>query len=136
MKRYIPILILILFVGCKSHKTQVRTVEKRTTTLVPYALPADSSYIEAYFECDSLNNVILRELDEAKTRKVSTQYKYSDGLLKYYTIFLHDTIYLPTDTIYIERNEVIAKKCNNTLLYICAGITLALSLVIILSYRR
>lgn len=73
------------------------------TKLIPFFIPADSSMLSAYFECDALNNVLLKWLDEEKSSRMSSELDFKDGKLKYKTKAQPDTVYLPSDTIYISK---------------------------------
>lgn len=100
-------LIMIVLSGCKSHKAvvqvPVRTVERRVTTYIPVRIPGDSASFRAYFECDSLNNVLLKEISEQKSKNISTEYNFKDGLLDYNAETHPDTVWLPIDTVYLEQ---------------------------------
>lgn len=81
-------LFLIILSGCKTAQVPVKEVpvqykERVVERLVPVELPQDSSSVLALFECDSLNNVIMKELNEVKTKRIQTAYTYRDGALSY-----------------------------------------------------
>ena len=65
---------------------------------------------EAYFECDSSNNVILKELESLKGRNMKPVIKYKEGRLQIKTIH---------DTVFIDRKVEISKQTqynkNNTI---------------------
>lgn len=103
MKRLIYILlILIAFTGCRSKKPPIVHVPVETKIiikerLVPVALPADSSTLTALFECDSLNQVQMKEIGELKTKDVQSQFNFSakTGAFSYETKRILDTVYIP-----------------------------------------
>ena len=101
-------LILILLISCKSQapliEVPMKTVERRVTTLVPFYMPGDSSTLKVWLECDSMNNVLLKALDEQKSKNMSSDLSLNDGLLEYGTKTHPDTVYLPSDTIYIYKD--------------------------------
>lgn len=120
MKRYLLLLILIIgMIGCRTSKQtepppvlkdSIRIVER----LVPVQLPADSSILEAYFECDSTNRVIMKELSEEKSKRVSTKLNFSPGKLArldYKSNTKPDTVYISGKdiTIYKDRPVYIDK---------------------------
>lgn len=80
-------MLLVTFFGCRTK--QIATIQKVDSIVYSERLvtkydtiitPADSASIKAYFECDSLGNVLIRELNEEK------------GKLKVRTIFKNNTI--------------------------------------------
>ena len=101
-------LTLILLISCKSQapliEVPMKTVERRVTTLVPFYMPSDSSMLRVWLECDSMNNVLIKSLDEQKTQNMSSDLSLKDGLLEYGTKTHPDTVYLPSDTIYIYKD--------------------------------
>ena len=104
-------LTLILLISCKSQapliEVPMKTVERRVTTLVPFYMPSDSSMLRVWLECDSMNNVLLKALDEQKTKNMSSDLSLRDGLLEYNTKTHPDTVYLPSDTTFIERDVLV-----------------------------
>ena len=93
----------VLLMGCKpQQRVPVQTVERKVTTLVPYRLPGDSVLMQAKFECDSTNNVLLKQLAESKTG-MTTGYEFENSTLSYSAKTARDTIYIPQDSIIIEQ---------------------------------
>lgn len=91
-------LFLLALMSCGTTKHIVKEVpvqykEKIVERLVAVPVAADSSSLEALFVCDSLNNVILKELNEAKG-KAESGVKFTDGKLTYKLIVQHDTVYV------------------------------------------
>jgi len=90
MRYTIVLLSFILVIGCRSTKeTQNNAIvpiqyrEKIVERLVPVQAPADSANIAALFECDSLNRVIMKNLDEQKSKHTESQFSFNAGVLKY-----------------------------------------------------
>lgn len=84
----IVLLIGLCFGSCKTAKLPIKEVplqyrEKIVERLVPVAAPVDSANITALFECDSLNRVIMKSLDEQKSQAVKSRFSYNAGLLRY-----------------------------------------------------
>lgn len=102
-------IVLFACISCGAKKPQrqpqvaVFTKEKIVEKLVPYAIPADSSTIEALFECDSLNNVRLKELSEMKAKGKQSLFSFNNGAFKYRLNSPTDTIYVPGKDSIIER---------------------------------
>ncbi|HBG39908.1 MAG TPA: hypothetical protein DDW85_00675 [Porphyromonadaceae bacterium] len=59
--------------------------------------------LTAYFECDSLNNVLLKTVAEQKSKRVASDVGFKDGRLNYKATTDRDTVYLPSDTIYFDK---------------------------------
>lgn len=66
-------------------------------------MPGDSAMLRAYFECDSLNNVLMRSFTETKSGKVESSLSFSGGALDYKAATKPDTVYLPSDSVFIDR---------------------------------
>jgi hypothetical protein len=81
----------------------VRTVERKVTTLIPVFLPGDSAVLRAWFECDSANNVLLRDIEERKSKNMASSISFRNGILEYGAETKPDTVYIPSDTIFIEK---------------------------------
>ena len=110
---------------CTSCKTQqpppvqipIHTKEKVVERLVPYALPADSTTITALFECDSLNNVQLKELSELKAKGLQSNISFNKGMFKYDLKQPPDTIYIPAKDSIIERDVPILVPSEPIVVY-------------------
>lgn len=107
----VPVLLLpmLLFAmaSCSTPKQLIKEVpiqykEKVVERLVPYEVRADSSILKAWFECDSLNQVVLKQFSEQKG-KLESALNFSKGQLTYEANFIHDTIWVKSDTVYKER---------------------------------
>lgn len=108
MKKLLFILLTITLVcfGCRTPRSQVqiRTIEKEVERLVPYALPADSSAIEALFECDSTNQVRMKELSELKTKGWQSYFHFDKGLFRYKVLQPPDTVRILAKDKYISQD--------------------------------
>jgi hypothetical protein len=100
--------LLLLLIGCKTRnaiiQVPIKTVERRVSTLVPIYIPGDSALLRAVFECDSLNNVLLKGISEQKGGNVGSTIGFKDGVLDYKADFKPDTVFIPSDTVYIEKD--------------------------------
>ena len=108
--RYFLFIILVFFSLTSCGTEQQLTVppaeirEVIIERLVPYELPADSTHFYALLECDSLNNVILKEFSEYKSARIASDFLLSLNRLNYNTYRLSDTVYIRvTDSIRIEK---------------------------------
>ena len=109
IKLLIISLMLFAFASCKTTQQPVITVpieykERIVERLVPVELPADSADIRALFECNNLNQVILKELAEAKSKRIKSLFSFNNGLLKYDFKTSLDTVYVPGKEITITRD--------------------------------
>ncbi len=107
MKRLAFIFLITLLIGCKTNEPviqiPVKTVERKVTTYVPIPVPGDSALLRAVFECDSLSRVLLKDLEEIKGGKVGSAFGFKNGVLDYRADFKPDTAYMPSDTVYTEK---------------------------------
>jgi len=81
----------------------IKTVERKVTTLIPVFVPGDSAVLRAWFECDSLNRVLLKGIDEQKSKNMVSHFSFKDGILEYGAKTQPDTVYIPSDTIYMDK---------------------------------
>lgn len=99
--KILGLLVIILMFGCKTaqvppiKEVPIQYKEKIVERLVPVELPADSTNLLALFECDSTNKVILKELTEAKSKRIQSLFSFNDGLLKYNAKAIPDKAYVP-----------------------------------------
>lgn len=109
MKILFSILIItIALSGCRSTKPSVIEVpiqykEKIVERLIPVKINGDSLKLRAFFECDSLNQVVLRKSSEQKSKGVESDLSFDKGQLNYDAKTVHDTIYLPSKEITITK---------------------------------
>ena len=106
MKRII-LLFTIVLAGCSTSKhvsqVPIETIIEIRERLVPIHLPVDSSSLKALFECDSLNRVILMELDESKSSGLKSQFKFQNSELFYNVKTVRDTIYIKVSDTSLNR---------------------------------
>ena len=104
--RALALMLLIWLTGCKAPQrvveVPVKTIEREVTRLIPYRLPGDSVLMQAVFECDSANNVLMTSLEETKS-KLTTAFKFRGGVLDYRVMKPPDTVWLKSDSIIINR---------------------------------
>jgi hypothetical protein len=122
-----------------------KTVERNTSTLVPVVIRGDSTLLQAYFECDSTNQVIMRSIDEYKSKNSTSSVKFDSGKLSYKTSKNTDTIYSRIDTVYInketavpvkiEKEKTIYRMTKIQRFFFYAGIIAITSLVAWLGYK-
>lgn len=119
MKKYLLIILVVFFAGCKVKtpivQVPIKTIERRVSTLVPIFVGNDSASISALLECDSLNNVILKDLAEAKSKNMKSDFSFEDGRLNYNAKTERDTVYIPSDTVFFDKEipvtvEVVKKE--------------------------
>jgi hypothetical protein len=83
-------------------------------------LPVDSSYIRAWFECDSLNNVVMTQLDEIAGQLIQPTTTFDSGMItvnaKVDSQFIYltwkeryDSIVINTETIK-KVDKIVYKK--------------------------
>lgn len=99
--------VVSLISGCRAKQPMInmppiRHFERTTTKLVPFFIQGDSTVLMAYFECDSLNNVLMKGLSESKSPRVDSDIEFNDGVLDYKAKVQPDTVYLPSDSVFIE----------------------------------
>ena len=106
MKRII-LLFTIVLAGCSSSKhisqVPIETKIEIRERLIPFHLPPDSSSLKALFECDSLNRVILKELNESKSSGLQSKFKFQDSKLFYEVKTTSDTVYVQVSDTSINR---------------------------------
>ncbi len=97
------LVVFIVFVsGCRTVQTTTPVAKAKDSIvyvekLVPVTLAPDSTMFKALFECDSANRVIMKELNDTKTKGVNTTTTFKTGKtasLVYQTKIEHDTIWM------------------------------------------
>lgn len=106
----LPLLLLGLL-SCGTPKKVVTEVpveyrERIVERMVPVQLPSDSTIFSALLECDSLNQVVVRELTDLKSRGESTT-EFSSGKLTYKLIIRRDTAWMKSDSVIIYQEKPI-----------------------------
>lgn len=110
MSKLLSVLIIaIILTGCRSTKPSVIEVpiqykEKIVERLIPVKINGDSLKLRAFFECDSLNQVVLKKSSEQKSKGVESDLSFDKGQLNYDAETVHDTIYIPGKEITITRD--------------------------------
>jgi preprotein translocase subunit SecF len=112
--------------------------------------PPDSSIFEALFECDSLNNALMKEVNEVKSQGVQTQIVYRDN--KIYirtstpgketkirtvikTVTVKEKIMNPVDAELKRKNLKLEKQVQRkTVLVRLFGISLTVLIILIALY--
>lgn len=93
----LAIATLSVLTGCRSIQQSSDSTSESTSfereTLIPIAVPSDSLTLRALFECDSLNNVLIKNISESKTNNVSTLIGFSNGILTYKATSKPDSVY-------------------------------------------
>lgn len=102
------VVALLLLCGCKTAQKAVIEVpiiykERIVERLVPVRVSDDSLSMSALFTCDSLNQVVLRQLSEEKTKGVKSQFDFSNGLLNYHVVAVHDTVFIAAKDSFIYK---------------------------------
>lgn len=110
--KFLILCLLTLLMGCSASKhsliteVPVQYKERVVERLVPYAVAADSSTLKAWFECDSLNQVIIKQLDEQKGKSQSN-IDFNNGKLTYKLIHKVDTVYVAAKDSFIYKEKAI-----------------------------
>lgn len=109
MERLIKILLsaLVAFVGCKTQppvtQVPINYRERIVERLVPVKINEDSLKLRARFECDSLNNVVMRGIDEQKSKGIESQFSFENDMFNYNVATVHDTIYIAAKDSFIYQ---------------------------------
>ena len=112
----IAALVLVgFFAGCKSKQPIVtasnNTVEKSVEKdkLTPVAIPGENTAFNALFECDSTNNVLLKNFNELKSKNMNSSFSFANGQLNYKAATQPDTVFIKSTDLwyYINRHITI-----------------------------
>lgn len=131
---WIIILALLIFASISCSKrmyipvTTTKTIIDTVTKTVP-----DSSLFMALFECDSLNQVRIKELAQYKGKEATQDVVFKDGALKVETRWRTqyiDRIKEITDTVTVVNEVEVVKQVKHipTFFWWCFGIALTLIL--------
>jgi len=159
--RYIKLSVfLILLSGCSHSKyilkhqdeirsylcvnDTVRSIEKDTIikTISEYYIEPDFATMDMFFECDSLNNVLLTKVDSLSGKRTVIRYVLVENKLtiKALTdsisgiIANYDT--LKTKTIYLDRPITIEKRVEVSFWWHWVLHGIALMLILFLLFRK
>lgn len=104
---FIAVMAIVLF-GCKTQRPSVIEVpvqykERIVERLVRVDIPADSSNFYALMECDSTNQVILKELGEEKSKRMKSLFSFDAGVIKYKVKTVRDTVFVTAKDSIIYR---------------------------------
>ena len=111
MKYLKYITIIVLFIGFSaacgtSKRIPAKTVvlkERVETKLVPLVVPDRTAVLKAKLECDSLNRVRMAWYEQSADKGVASSISLSnDGVLESKVVYITDTLYLPSEHIYVE----------------------------------
>lgn len=111
MKKIIFILLVFSFIT--SCKTKKEITSDRSDSLVyvekvkfdTIITPADSSWLKAWFKCDSLGNVYVSQLIDLKSKELNTNMNFSNGVLSYSTKRDEKKTIIPSKNIYINKKS-------------------------------
>lgn len=103
------LIVALLLASCKTIskevevpiKTEIKVVEK----VIAVPSPQDSARIFALFECDSLNQVIMSQINEEKTDNLSTKTTFNNGQLSFKVKTIRDTIYVHQTDSFIYKEK-------------------------------
>jgi hypothetical protein len=98
------IILLILFslASCKSKQpvvTNYDTISERIVEvdkLTPVAIPGEQLSLNALFECDSLNRVLLVNYNELKSKNMNSFFSFANGSLEFNAETEPDTLFVKT----------------------------------------
>ncbi|MDR2920172.1 MAG: hypothetical protein LBV72_12520 [Tannerella sp.] len=106
--KFLAVFLTCIFflLACKTRK-EIVYEQKRDSVyiqrLVPITLPADTARVKALLECNAQGRVIANQLEIETTRNMQLTFLLdSIGNLRVQTIIDYDTIYIPSDSIYIK----------------------------------
>jgi L-rhamnose mutarotase len=123
-------------------ETTVQTIHDSVIFIKP-----DSGYIIAYFKCDSLNQVVMTELNEVKSKGVQTVTVFKDNTFKFKwqsdsikvlnriisNLSTHsEHIMNPVNAVLKKENDSLKSKLirKNTYIKILGGLSLSLLIAI------
>lgn len=92
--------IVLIVASCKTAQVLppkpviLQTKESVTTRLKPVVLAPDRAYLKALFECDSSKQVVLRQIEEERSKNVKSDFTFNNGQLEYTAEAIHDTLYV------------------------------------------
>lgn len=101
--------VLIAANSCKPKQqltTTTETLSVQKDKLTPVAVPGEKATLRARFECDSLNNVLLKNFNELKSKNMNSSFSFANGELDYTAQTEPDTVFIPSTDYwyYINRH--------------------------------
>lgn len=107
LKLGVALFAFLMIFSCRSQKgiiTEYKRDSVYIQKLAPVSLPADSSIVKALLQCDASGSVLLSRLSIETTKNAHLSLLLDSlGNIHVQTIVKHDTLYLPTDSIYINN---------------------------------
>jgi len=116
MKNVLIILAIIFLSGCTVFKKSIKETTKSDSVRIEYrektvykdslvetVIPADSAYIKMYWECDSLGQLHIREIDQLQSQKAKVKVEVRDDYILSTCICDSSLIY----AMYRERYEMV-----------------------------
>ena len=148
MKNLIFILIVFSLFSCKTQKQITSdktdsTVYIETVRFDTVTTPADSSWLKAYFKCDSLGNVYISEMLDLKSKEVATSLNFSNGMLNFATKREEKKTLVPCIDRYINRRiketitltKTIVKMSAFQKIFFWIGMMGTIALIILLYFK-
>lgn len=148
MRKYLKILLLLLLAGCAVQHTPVTTdtvtVTREMVRDSLVIIPPDSAWLKAWFECDSMNQVVMTELEESKGKTIRQEAVFeSSGAITInarvdsQAIYLawkerHDTATITNTVIKTVEVEKVVRKTPAWLLWLAGLGAGAIVIMIIL----
>lgn len=148
MRKYLKILLLLLLAGCAVQHTPVTTdtitVTREIVRDSVVVIPPDSTWLIAWFECDSLNQVVMTELEKSRGNNLQQSADFdSSGVFTINTrvdsqsIYLswrerHDTATITNTVIKTVEVEKVVRKTPAWLLWLAGLGAGAIVIMIIL----
>ena len=109
IRSIVCILISLFAFGCNPIRyVNNRVIQNDTTIIIKdsiVVIPADSSLVNAYFECDSNNKVIMKELATYRGRKVNPIVIWKNNWLTVASKVDSESVYLTWKELHISNKD-------------------------------
>lgn len=90
-----------VIIQTKDSLVYVEKLEYKTITL-----PVDSSLLNAFLECDSNGNVLIKQVEYWNSKAMENQWELENNTFSYKVVYKHDTIKIPyTNTVFIDKKS-------------------------------